>query len=150
MPLGVSLPEEAKGGIALETEFVMRKLVSSGSPFESRIGFSRAVRVGQIVAVSGTAPIAADGTVACPGDVYGQTRRCLEIIAQAVTEAGLSLETIVRTRIMLTDISQWEAAARAHGEFFAAVRPASTFVEVKRFINSEWLVEVEADCVAES
>src|SRR5882672_8563270 len=96
----------------------MRKLVSSGSPFEPRIGFSRAVRVGQIVAVSGTAPIAADGSVACPGDVYGQTRRCLEIIADAVVDAGLSFDTVVRTRIMLTDVSQWETAARAHGEFF--------------------------------
>ncbi|HXE12857.1 MAG TPA: RidA family protein [Bryobacteraceae bacterium] len=128
----------------------MRKLVSSGSPFEPRIGFSRAVRVGQIVAVSGTAPIAPDGSVACPGDVYGQTKRCLEIIAKAVTDAGLSLENIVRTRIMLTDITQWEAAARAHGEFFASIRPANTFVEVNGFINREWLVEVEADCVAES
>src|SRR5579864_3442777 len=127
----------------------MRKLVSSGSPFEPRIGFSRAVRVGQFVAVSGTAPIAADGGVACPGDVYGQTRRCLEIIGDAVVDAGLSLDTVVRTRIMLTDVSQWEAAARAHGEFFAAIRPATTFVEVPGFINREWLVEVEADCVAD-
>jgi len=92
---------------------------------------------------------AADGSVACPGDVYGQTRRCLEIIAEAVVEAGLSLDTVVRTRIMLTDLSQWEAAARAHGEFFAAIRPATTFVEVQGFINREWLVEVEADCVAD-
>ena len=124
----------------------MRKLVSSKSPLEPRIGFSRAVRVGRIVAVSGTAPFATDGSVACPGDVYGQTRRCLEIIAEAVVDAGLSLDTVVRTRIMLTDISQWEAAARAHGEF-AAIRPATTFVEVKGFINREWLVEVEVDCV---
>jgi enamine deaminase RidA (YjgF/YER057c/UK114 family) len=127
----------------------MRKLVPSGSPFESRIGFSIAVRVGQNVAVSGTAPIAPVGTVASPGDVCGQTRRCLDIIVQAVADSGLSLETIVRTRIMLTDISQWEAAARAHGEFFAAVKPATTFIEVKGFINPEWLVEVEADCVAD-
>ena len=118
-------------------------------PFEPRIGFSRAVRVGQIVAVSGIAPIAADGSVACPGDVYGQTRRCLEIIADAVVDAGLSIDTVVRTRIMLTDVSQWEAAARAHSEVFAAIRPATTFVEVKGFINREWLVEVEADCVAD-
>jgi len=127
----------------------MRKLVSSKSPLEPRIGFSRAVRVGRIVAVSGTAPFAADGSVACPGDVYGQTRRCLEIIAEAVVDAGLSLDTVVRTRIMLTNISQWEAAARAHGEFFAAIRPATTFVEVTGFINREWLVEVEVDCVAD-
>jgi enamine deaminase RidA (YjgF/YER057c/UK114 family) len=105
--------------------------------------------VGQIIAISGTAPIAADGSVACPGDVYGQTRRCLEIIADAVVDAGLSFDTVVRTRIMLTDVSQWEAAARAHGEFFAAIRPATTLVEVPGFINREWLVEVEADCVAD-
>jgi len=128
----------------------MRKLVSSGSPFEPQIGFSRAVRIGQFVAVSGTAPIARDGSTACSGDVYGQTRRCLEIIADAVTGAGLSLDAVIRTRVMLTDISQWKAAARAHGEFFASIRPATTFVEVKGFINPEWLVELEADCVAES
>jgi len=81
--------------------------------------------------------------------VYGQTRRCLGIIARAVADSGLSLENVVRTRSMLTEISQWEAAARAHGEFFAAVRPAGTFIEVKGFINPEWLVEVEADCVGE-
>ena len=127
----------------------MRKLVSSALPLEPRIGFSRAVRIGKTVAVSGTAPIAADGSAACPGDVYGQTRRCLEIIANAVMNAGLPLETVVRTRIMLTDVSQWEAAARAHSEFFAAIIPATTFVEVKGFINREWLVEVEADCVAD-
>ena len=127
----------------------MRKLVSSGSPFEPRIGFSRAVRVGQIVAVAGTAPIAPDGNVASPGDVYGQTRRCLEIVAQAIGDAGLSLGDVIRTRVMLTDISTWEAAARAHGEFFGAIRPANTFVEVNGFINREWLVEVEADCVAD-
>ena len=79
----------------------------------------------------------------------GQTRRCLEIIAEAVVDAGLSFDTVVRTRIMLTDVSQWEAAARAHDEFFAAIRPATTFVEVKGFINREWLVEVEVDCVAD-
>ena len=133
-----------------EAEIIMRKLVSSGSPFEPRIGFSRAVRVGQIVAVSGTAPIAPDGSVACPGDVYGQTKRCLEIVTKAVADAGLSLENVVRTRIMLTDITQWEAAARAHGEFFASIRPANTFVEVSGFINRALLVEVEADCVAEA
>jgi enamine deaminase RidA (YjgF/YER057c/UK114 family) len=128
----------------------MRKLVSSGSPFEPKIGFSRAVRVGPFVAVSGTAPIAPGGGVAAPGDVYGQTRRCLEIIAQAVADAGLSMGSVVRTRVMLTDISRWEEAARAHGEFFSTIRPACTFVEVKGLINPEWLVEMEADCFAET
>jgi len=128
----------------------MRKIVSSGSPFEPQIGFSRAVRVGTFVAVSGTAPIAPGGGVAAAGDVYGQTRRCLEIIAQAVADAGLSLNSVVRTRVMLTDISRWQEAARAHGEFFSAIRPACTFVEVKGLINPEWLVELEADCIAET
>ena len=91
----------------------MRKLISSGSAFEPRIGFSRAVRIGQLVAVAGTAPIAHGGGVACMGDVYGQTRRCLEIVAEAIAEAGLSLDAVIRTRVMLTDISQWEAAAGA-------------------------------------
>ena len=126
-----------------------RKLISSGSAFEPRIGFSRAVRVGSHIAVSGTAPIAPDGGVAAPGDVYGQTKRCFEIIEQAIKSAGLTLQSVIRTRVMLTDISRWEEAARAHGEIFGAVRPASTFVEVKGLINKAWLVEIEADCIAE-
>ncbi|MBK8509593.1 MAG: RidA family protein [Candidatus Competibacteraceae bacterium] len=127
----------------------MRKLITSGSPFEPQIGFSRAVRVGSIVAISGTAPVAPGGGVAAPGDMYGQTKRCLDIIQQAVTEAGLSLSNVVRTRLMLTDISRWQEAARAHGEVFSEIRPACTFVEVSRLIDPAWLVEIEADCVAE-
>lgn len=127
----------------------MRKLISSGSQFEPRIGFSRAVRVGPFVAVSGTAPIAPDGRVAAPGDLYGQTKRCLEIIEQAIANAGLGLDSVIRTRVMLTDISRWEEAARAHAEVFSGVRPASTFVEVKGLVDRGWLVEIEADCVAE-
>jgi enamine deaminase RidA (YjgF/YER057c/UK114 family) len=128
----------------------MRKLVSSGSPYEPQIGFSRAVRVGPLLAVAGTAPVAPGGGVASPGDVYGQTRRCLEIIARAIAEAGLPLSSVVRTRVMLTDISRWQEAARAHGEFFAEIRPACTFVEVKGLIDPGWLVELEADCYAET
>jgi len=127
----------------------MRQYISSGSPLEPRIGFSRAVRVGQFLAVAGTAPIAPDGGVAAPGDVYGQTKRCLEIVAQAIADAGLTLHSVVRTRVMLTDISRWEEAARAHGELFAGIKPACTFVEVKGFIDREWLVELEADCIAD-
>jgi enamine deaminase RidA (YjgF/YER057c/UK114 family) len=126
-----------------------RKLVSSGSYLEPEIGFSRAVRVGQIIAVAGTAPIAAAGAPAAPGDVYGQTRRCLEIIDQAVTVAGATMAQVVRTRIMLTDISRWRDAARAHGEVFRDIRPACTFVQVSGFIDPAWLVEIEADCVVE-
>jgi enamine deaminase RidA (YjgF/YER057c/UK114 family) len=108
------------------------------------------VRIGGIVAVSGTAPISPDGGVASPGDLHGQTRRCLEIIAQAIGKAGLGLDSVIRTRVMLTDISRWEEAARAHGEMFGAIKPASTFVEVKGLINKGWLVEIEADCVADA
>lgn len=127
----------------------MRKLITSGSPFEPQIGFSRAVRVGPFLAIAGTAPVAPGGGVAAPGDVYGQTKRCLEIIRQAVAEAGLPLTSVLRTRVMLTDISGWQEAARAHGEFFSEIRPACTFVEVSRFIDPGWLVEIEADCVAD-
>jgi len=128
---------------------VIRKRVSSGSPLEPEIGFSRAVRVGSIIAVSGTAPILPGGGTAAPGDVYGQTRRCLEIIREALALAGGRLEQVVRTRVMLTDIDTWREAARAHGECFGAIRPACTFVAVSRFIDPDWLVEVEADCVVE-
>jgi len=128
----------------------MRKLISSGSQFEPQIGFSRAVRVGPFVAVSGTAPIAPDGSVASPGDMYGQTRRCLEIISQAIAQAGLGMDSVIRTRVMLTDMSRWREAAKAHGEVFGKIKPASTFVEVKGLVERGWLVEIEADCVAES
>lgn len=128
----------------------MRTCISSGSPWEPRIGFSRAVRVGPWLAVSGTAPVAPDGGVAAPGDVRGQTARCLEIIARAVSEAGFDLTDVIRTRVMLTDITRWPEAARAHGDMFGEVRPACTFVEVKGFIEPGWLVEVEADCVRPS
>ena len=124
-----------------------RELISSGSPFEKPIGFSRAVRIGSILAVAGTAPIAPDGKAAFPGNLYEQTRTCITIIKAAVETAGGSLEDIIRTRIMLTDIDGWREAARAHGEFFGEIRPACTFVEVSRFIDPEWLVEMEADAV---
>jgi enamine deaminase RidA (YjgF/YER057c/UK114 family) len=126
-----------------------RKNISSGSPFEPAIGFSRAVKLGNIVSISGTAPIAPDGSTAHVGDLYGQTRYCLEIIERAIKEAGGTLDRVIRTRVMLTDISKWKEAARAHGEFFSRIRPACTFVEVKGFVDNEWLVEIEADCILE-
>ncbi len=116
---------------------------------EEPIGFSRAVRIGNMISVSGTAPIASDGTTAHPGNVYEQTRHCILIMKKAIEEAGGSLEDVIRTRVMLTDISKWEEAARAHGEFFSKIRPACTFVEVTGFVRDDWLVEVEADCVVE-
>jgi enamine deaminase RidA (YjgF/YER057c/UK114 family) len=124
----------------------MRKLVSSGSHLEEPIGFSRACRVGNMISVSGTAPIK-NGETACIGDVYGQTKFCLELSMQAIQEAGGNPTDIIRTRIMLTDISRWEEAAKAHGELFSTIKPACTFVEVSRFIDPAWLVETEVDCV---
>lgn len=121
--------------------------VSSGSEYEKPIGFSRAVRIGNIISVSGTAPIAQDGTTAHQNDLYNQTKRCLEIMEKAIIDAGGQLENVIRTRIFLKDISDWEKAAKAHGEYFSTIRPACTFVEVSRFIRDDWLVETEADCV---
>lgn len=126
----------------------MRNLVSSGSPLEEPIGFSRACRVGNLISVSGTAPIR-NGETTCIGDVYRQTKYCLELSIRAVQEAGGNTEGIIRTRVMLTDISRWEEAAKAHGELFSAIKPACTFVEVSRFIDPGWLVETEVDCVVE-
>ena len=121
----------------------MRKLVSSGSPYEREVGFSRAVRVGNIVEVAGTAPVGANA----PGDMYAQTKRCLDIIAQALRDAGADVRHVTRTRIMVTDMSRWRDAASAHGEMFADIRPCCTFVEVNAFIDPEWLVEIEASAV---
>lgn len=124
-----------------------RRLVSSGSPLEPDIGFSRAVRVGDVIAVAGTAPIAEGGGTAGKGDVYAQTKRCLEIAVKAVTDAGGSALHVTRTRMMLTDMTKWREAAKAHGEYFYDVRPACTFVQVSGFIDPDWLVEVEIDAV---
>lgn len=125
----------------------MRHSASSGSPLEPEIGFSRAVRVGSHVAVAGTAPMGPDGRTVGERDVAAQTRRCLEISEQALSAVGASLSDVVRTRIMLTDISRWREAAAVHGEFFAEIRPAATFVEVSRFIDAAWLVETEVDAI---
>ncbi len=124
-----------------------RKNVSSGSPMEEPVGFSRASRVGNVIAVAGTAAIGPDGQTVGIDNVYEQTKYCIEIMKKAIEEAGGSLQDVVRTRIMLVDMSSWKEAAKAHGEFFSDIRPACTFVEVKGFINKEWLVETEADCV---
>jgi enamine deaminase RidA (YjgF/YER057c/UK114 family) len=123
-----------------------RHNISSGSPFESRIGISRAVRIGNIVAVAGTAPLT-DGKTAHPGDVYAQTKRCIEIMLEALATAGGSAQHVIRTRVLLTDIATWQDAARAHNEAFGAIRPANTIVEISRFIDPEWLVETELDAV---
>jgi enamine deaminase RidA (YjgF/YER057c/UK114 family) len=125
----------------------MRRLVSSGSPFEAQVGFSRAVRVGNIIEVAGTAPIGPDRKTVGVGDMYAQTKRCLEIITQALAGAGAEPRHVVRTRLILTDMSRWSEAARAHGEAFADIRPVCTVMEVSRFIDPEWLVEIEATAI---
>jgi len=124
-----------------------RTLVSSGSYLEPVIGFSRAVRVGNIIVVGGTAPIRAEGGTAAIGDVYGQTRRCLEIVAKAIRDAGGAMENVTRTRIILTDISLWKDAARAHAEVFGTIRPVTTLMQVTAFVDPDWLVEIEAEAV---
>lgn len=124
-----------------------RKNVSSGSPMEEPIGFSRACRVGNVIAVAGTAAIGPDGRTVGINNVYEQTKYCIEIMKKAIEEAGGTLQDVVRTRVMLVEMSSWKEAAKAHGEFFSDIRPACTFFEVKGFINKEWLVEMEADCV---
>jgi enamine deaminase RidA (YjgF/YER057c/UK114 family) len=124
----------------------MRKIVSSGSHLEDTIGFSRACRIGNYISVSGTAPIKNGETVHID-DVYNQTKYCIELSITAIEEAGGNVHDVIRTRIMLTDISRWEEAAKAHGELFSSIKPACTFVEVSCFIDKKWLVETEIDCV---
>ena|SRR5215813_14380069 len=128
----------------------MRQLISTGSPYEPRVGISRAVRVGSLVTVSGTAPIGPDGRTVGSGDIEVQARRCLEIIAATLSNAGASLHHVIRTRRRLTRIEDWEAVAHIHGEVFRNIRPANPIMQVSRFIDLEWLLEIEADAVIDA
>lgn len=123
-----------------------RRLVSSGSPYEPVVGFSRAVRVGHHVAVAGTAPTMPDGGNP-PPDPYGQARRCFDIVLAALKEAGSGPEHVVRTRIYLVRAEDWEEVGRAHGEVFGQARPANAIIVVRGFVDPRWLVEVEVDAV---
>jgi enamine deaminase RidA (YjgF/YER057c/UK114 family) len=118
----------------------MRQNISGTSPFEPIIGFSRAVRVGNIVHVSGTGPVGAD-----KADAATQTRHTLEIIRAALEKAGARMEDVVRTRIYMTHVEDWEAVGRVHGEYFASIRPAATMVVVAKLLNPAWRIEIEAD-----
>ena len=123
----------------------MRQNIASGAPWESIVGYSRAVRIGNVVEVAGTT--AQDGDTVTGATAYEQTRRALEKITAALTQAGAALTDVVRTRIFTTDISQWEEIGRAHGEFFAEIRPAATMVEVRALIDARLLVEIEATAI---
>ena len=123
-----------------------RRLVSSGSPYESQIGFSRAVRDGRHVFVAGTCAVMPDGADP-PANAYGQAKRCLEIIAAALREAGAEPEHVVRTRTFLLNVEDADEVGRAHGEMFGEVRPASTMIVVSGFLDLRWLVEIEADAL---
>jgi enamine deaminase RidA (YjgF/YER057c/UK114 family) len=120
----------------------MRSNITGGSPFEPIIGFSRAVRIGNIIHVAGTGPVGADNE-----DVTGQTRRVFAIIQKALADAGASFNDVVRTRMYLTRVEDWEAVGRVHGEIFGSIRPAATMVVVAALLNPNWRIEIEADAM---
>ena len=124
-----------------------RELISNGNPMEAVVGFSRAVRVGPYISIGGTAPVGTDGKTVGINDVAAQTRQCIEIIKAALEQAGSGLHDVVRTRIILTDIENWKAAIDVRKEYFRDVRPVDTIMAVDRFVNPEWLIEIEADAV---
>jgi enamine deaminase RidA (YjgF/YER057c/UK114 family) len=131
---------------ARDTRCLDRRLVSSDSPYEPTIGFSRAVRDGRHVFVAGTCAVMPE-SVTPPADAYGQAKRCLEIIGAALAEAGAEAEHVLRTRTFLLDATDWEEVGRAHGELFRDVRPASTMIVVSALLDPRWLVEIEADAL---
>ena len=128
------------------TEF-RRSNLHSGAPWEARVAYSRAVRVGRFIAVSGSAAVDEDGELVGDGDMYAQARQCIEVITAALERAGARLSDVVRTRIFVTDIERWDEVGRAHQEAFADVMPATSMVEVARLIDPRMLVEIEADAI---
>jgi enamine deaminase RidA (YjgF/YER057c/UK114 family) len=127
-----------------------RQRVSANRPWERLVGYSRAVGVGNVIEVSGTASADADGTILFPGDVYQQSRESLRIIGEALQQLGASFQDVVRTRVLLKDVSTWESAGRAHGEVFRDIRPANTTMGVAGFVDPDILVEIEATAVVQA
>jgi enamine deaminase RidA (YjgF/YER057c/UK114 family) len=127
--------------------FMNRATIIGSSPWEPIVGYARAVRVGNQVMVAGTTAIGDDGAIVGVGDAYAQTVRILHLIERALRTAGAEMRHVVRTRMFVTDIANWEAVGRAHGEVFGTIRPAATMVEVRRLIDPELLVEIEADAI---
>lgn len=126
-----------------------RVLISSGSPYEDIIGFSRAVRVGPFITIGGTAPLDIDGKTVGIGNIALQTKQCLETIKIALERAGASLNDVVRTRMLLTNIEDWKVAAEVRSIYFKSIKPVDTIMQVSQFINPDWLIEIEVDAIIE-
>lgn len=146
----VAVPRPPRIPPAERSEQVSFQRVFSGAPWEKTVGYCRALKAGDRVFVTGTAPIAADGGVHAPGDGYEQARRCFDIMREALAGLGADLEHVTRTRMFVTDIDRWEEYGRAHREAFGAHPPATTMVEVRRLIHPDMLIEIEADAVVSS
>ena len=124
-----------------------RELISSGSPYEDSIGFSRAMRVGPYITVGGTAPLDENGKTVGIGDIAAQTKQCIETIKTALEKAGSGLEDVVRIRMLLTNIDDWKAAAEVRASYFKTVKPVDTIMQVSRFVDPDWLIEIEVDAI---